>query len=393
MTGPLKRALAGVASRPLSPLAVAVLLGVTTASCGGAAGGRDRIPARGPLPAGVVAAVGRVPISATSFEHWFAIAYNEMGVIPSHEPLPSPPAYTTCVAALRGEEPQSRRSAAALRSACARDYARAHAETIGFLVRAQWLVQEGEARHVSVGRGALGRAIAGEIGRQDPGPGAFARFLAKAGMSRADFDFSVRVNAIAEALQRRGSPRVLVSAAQVARYYREHRSRYASPPRLSTLMIVTDTRAAALAARAALLSGRGWAAVAERFSRDSSKRAGGEFAIVPGQQDPSLERAAFSAPRGRIEGPVRAPQPAVLGGGSLYYVFEVTGGSRSGSRRPLSDVAGEIKRTISERLHEQSLTSLVSDFRTRWRARTRCRAGYVIAECRNGPSLAAGSGI
>jgi foldase protein PrsA len=366
------------------------------ASCGGSSkhaasesSARESIPAQGPLPTGVVAAVQSTPITAASFRDWFEIAYNEIGLLPGHHSLPSPPAYATCVTTLRA---LSKQPSTMLRSKCEHNYGLARTDAIGFLIRAQWLLQEASAQHVNISSSTLNKAVAQAIKQQYPQPSAFQTFLAKTGMTRADFSFRVRLNTVADTLQSMGNPPVTVSAAQVAHYYRANMSQYLIPPSLTTLMLVTHTQASALKARAALLSGESWAAVANRYSVDSSKKVGGEFAVVRGQQDPNLEHAAFSAPRGRIEGPVRARQPAVLGGGSLYYVFKVTGGT-SGSQKPLSKVAPEIKQTLTQRGRQQSLTSFVNKYRQRWKARTRCRAGYVIPECRNGGSLSSGTGI
>jgi len=45
------------------------------------------------------------------------------------------------------------------------------------------------------------------------------------------------------------------------------------------------------------------------------------------------------------------------------------------------------RRTLTAVHRERALTRFVSDYRRRWRARTVCAEGYVVAECSNGPPL------
>jgi hypothetical protein len=335
----------------------------------------------------VVAAVQTSPITAATFQHWLEIAYNEISLLPSHQPLPSPPAYTTCVATLHAQSGLvSKEPTATLRSQCAQKYALARSDAIGFLIRAQWLLQEGNVRKVSISNITVAKSVAQEIRRQHPGPDAFKTFLAKTGMTPADFSFRIRLNTIADTLQSRNDQSVTLSSAQIARYYRAHLSNYIIPPRRQTLVVETYTLASALKAKGALQSGQKWARVAKRFSIDFSKLIGGVFTVTQGEQDPALVQAVFSAPRGPILGPVRVPGP---NGSTLYYVFKVTG-STPASQQPLPTVAAQIRQDLTQHLQEESLTSFIKNYRKYWKPRTRCRVDYVVAECRNGGSLSKG---
>ena len=397
MRGSIRKCLADLMTttiRRLSSVGIAVICGVAMASCGGSnksaatvSSAPASIPPQGHLPSGVVAAVRSAPITTASFQHWLEIAYNEIGLLPSHQPLPSPPAYASCVATLRSQSgPNSKEPTRTLRSQCAEKYTLARSDATGFLIRAQWLLQEGDAKHVSISSSALSKAVAQEIQKQHPGSGAFNKFLTKAGMTQADFSFRVRLNTIADALQSKGNPPVTASPAQIARFYRAHLSNYRIPPRRQTLVVETYTQSSGLRAKAALQSGHKWATVAKRYSIDFSKLIGGVFTVTQGEQNPRLAHAVFSAPRGPILGPTKVPGPS---GSTLYYVFKVTGGT-PGSQRPLATVAPQIKETLTLSMQQQVLTSFTSAYRKRWTARTRCRAGYVVPDCRNGGSTNAG---
>jgi len=201
-------------------------------------------------------------------------------------------------------------------------------------------------------------------------------------MSSEDIVFQARLDVISEALQSRHSDMTpSVTGAQVARYYAAHRSQFSNPAVRKTLMLVTHSLASVLKARAELASGQSWSTVAKRWSVDSSAQIGGAFAVVEGQQSPALQRAVFAAERGRIVGPVKAP-PEAGAPVATYYLFEVTG-ARPGSPQPLSEVATQIKQTLTQQLQQQAWASFSSAYEKRWTARTLCAPGYVVAVCRN----------
>jgi hypothetical protein len=239
--------------------------------------------------------------------------------------------------------------------------------TISFLVRAQWLLQESDAEGAS--ESAVDRLASQQAGRTQ-----------HSGMTHGDAVFQARLSVLTEGLQSRHSTAAPATQAQVAAYYAAHRSQFRNPAVRHTLMVVTHDRATALAARTALASGQPWSAVAKRWSVDSSKLTGARYAVVEGVQSPALVHAAFAAKPGRITGPVSAT-PAAQAGGD-YYVFKVTGG-QPGSPQPLTQAAAQISRTLGERERERALAVFTSVYEQRWRNRTLCAPGYVIAECRN----------
>jgi foldase protein PrsA len=150
---------------------------------------------------------------------------------------------------------------------------------------------------------------------------------------------------------------------------------------LSLVVPMFGVLGAALAAKAALARGESWRTVAKRWSVDSSAQIGGAFAVVEGEQSPVLERAVFTAKRGQIVGPVKTPPEA---GAPLanYYLFEVTG-AHPGSQRSLAEVTAQIKLTLTQQLQQQAWAAFSSAYERRWRVRTLCAPGYVVAECRN----------
>jgi len=343
---------------------IATLLSL--AGCGG--GGQvDTPPIPRRVPSGAVAVVGATPITAASLEHWLPILYREQAATESTttRALPHRPAYTGCIAVLRARG--ERASESALRAQCAQEYRTAVEETMSFLLRAQWLLQESRAEGIN--ESVLNRLVSQRSAQAPP--------AAHTAMTGADIAFQARLDIITEALQSRHSKAAPVTQAQVARYYTAHRSQFANPPVRHTLMVVTHSLTRALEARAALATGQRWSAVARRYSVDSSALIGGAFAVVGGEQFPALERAVFNAKRGRIVGPVKAGAPI-----ASYYLFEVTGAD-PGSPQSLAEVAAQIKQTLTQQLQQRSWAAFSSAYERRWTARTLCASGYLASECRN----------
>jgi len=303
-----------------------VLALVALAGCGQSA----RMPTR--LPPGAVAIVATTPIMGASLAHWRAVVARE-------------------------EEPSG--SAGASRHAAER--------ALSFLIKAQWLQQEARAESLNLppsGDPAVGR-VAGSAHQEASLTGA---------------ELQARLDAIASALARHHAERIpSPTRAAVVAYYSAHRSHFTEPAVRHTLMVVTRTRAAALAAATALRRGAPWARVARRFSIDPSARTGAAVNIVRGLQSPALTGAVFAAPARQVTGPVRAPRAA--GPSALeYYVFEVTG-EIPAAIAPLRDVEGQILGMIRQSMSRRALGDFVRRYERRWRGRTLCAAALAVPQC------------
>jgi foldase protein PrsA len=143
-------------------------------------------------------------------------------------------------------------------------------------------------------------------------------------------------------------------------------------------VVMTQTRAEANKAKAALASGRSWKSVATEYSIDSASKArGGEMSdVAKGQQDKALDKAIFSALKGELHGPIKTR----LG----YYVFTVTEIERA-SRQTFEQAKPTIKQLLMAEGQQKALEDFTESFRNKWRARTECRDGFLTPDCSNGP--------
>jgi parvulin-like peptidyl-prolyl isomerase len=165
---------------------------------------------------------------------------------------------------------------------------------------------------------------------------------------------------------------------EVAAYYTSQRGQFALPARRDLLVVVTKTRAKALAARQALRAGASFAAIVRRSSIDltTNRRDGRLAGVVAGTHGPAFDNAVFSAREGQLVGPVQTPRG--------YYVLKVT--KIAAAQRPtLAGAAPAIRRLLTGQRRQKALAALSARFAKDWRGRTQCARGYIVAGCANAP--------
>jgi parvulin-like peptidyl-prolyl isomerase len=253
---------------------------------------------------------------------------------------------------------------------------RVREKALRFLLRADWLDGEVSAEGVQVSPRQVEQRYEAITrgGLESP----LAEVLRGPGMSRAEGLLDVRIDLLEEALRASVEARAGdVNNAQVAVYYRSHRQEYLAPTSRRALMIVTRSSSEALKAKRALEDGASPAEVAARYSIDPSSRSNGGV-VTYGRGEPARpwSRTVFAAKIGALTGPV------AVRGLAAFFVFRVLSAADRHTES-LSSVAAEIRQTLAAQRGPRAYEAFASAFEQRWRRRTSCRAGYVIAECRN----------
>lgn len=91
---------------------------------------------------------------------------------------------------------------------------------------------------------------------------------------------------------------------------------------------------------------------------------------------------------GKLRDKSMAGNPAVSAAEvTSYYDTHASQFRRSGQTLPAATPA--IHQILVQRARQQQFSAFLAAFRQRWKQRTVCEPGYVIAECRNGPPLSA----
>jgi foldase protein PrsA len=333
-----------------------------------------------------VANVNGTSISNAAFKHWLGVAAvsSAVGSASGKTAVPEPPNYTACiahykelnekeVAASKGKKSKPL-SESQLKHQCELQYKNYVQEVLGFLISSQWVISEAENLGIKVSDEEVKKQFEKIKTSQFPSAAEFQKFLATSGQSVSDLLLRVKLNLLSTKIQQKISKKGTPTQAQIEKFYNENKARYGTPEKRNVQTILTKTEAQANQAKKEIESGKSFSQVAKAVSIDSTTKNNGGLVVglTKGTQAPALDQAMFSAKTNVLSGPVKTP----FG----YTIFEVKS-TTPGSQQPLSQVQSSIKSQLSATQQQEALTKFVKEFKTRWKSKTECRSGYVVADC------------
>jgi foldase protein PrsA len=336
----------------------------------------------GGIPGNAVVKVGGNSISKDAFSHWMSVAaVSNKTSVSAKVVVPDPPKYTACVANLAATAPkpakgQSKPTPAQLKTQCAQQYKSLQTEVLNFLIGLEWVLGEAPAKGVKVSDAEVHKQFIKIRTQQFPSTAEFQKFITNSGQTVSDLLLRVKYNLASQKLQQKvlkSTPKV--TQAQIQKYYNENKSRYGVPEKRSVDVILTKTEAAATSAKKEVESGKSFESVAKSKSIDpTSKTKGGLLPeVAKGQEEKSLDTAIFSAQKGVLSGPVKT----AFG----YYIFKVLG-TKAGSQQTLAQVQASIKQQLTSTGQQAAFNKFVKDFKKKWKAKTDCRTGFVVEDCK-----------
>jgi foldase protein PrsA len=335
----------------------------------------------GGIPGDSVVAVDGKGVTKTAFNHWMSVAGASSATTPGSKPaVPVPPNYTACIAsaaaAAKTAKAKTTPTQAQLKSQCEQQYKSLQQEVLGFLVSSEWVLGEANSLGVKVSDAEVKKQFEKIKSQQFPKAAEFEKFLATSGQSVSDLLLRVKLNLLSSKIQQKiAKGKGTVTKAEIAKYYKENPSRFGTPEKRNLLIILTKTEAQAKKAKQEVQSGKSFESVAKKSSIEpTSKSNGGKLpGVVKGQEEKALDAAVFAAKQNVLEGPVKTP----FG----YYVFEVQT-ITPGSQQTLKQAEASIKSQLTATQQQTALSTFVKNFKKKWKAKTDCRAGYVVADCK-----------
>jgi foldase protein PrsA len=336
------------------------------------------------VPGNAVASIDGDAISRTEFNHWMGIASATSQGASGTRVSYDPPDFTACVAAKRKTAPKPAKgqpapTPAQFQTQCKQEYEGLRDQVMQFLILQKWVSGEASDEGVKVSDKAAEKEFQVQRKRSFPKDADFQKFLKSSGMTIGDARFQVRFNTVYTKLREKavkGADKVSDKA--VADFYNKNKTRFATPLTRDLRVVLTRSKAKADQARAALQGGQSWASVAKKFSIDpASKAQGGVLSgLAKGQQEKAFDNAIFSAPKGKLTGPVKTQ----FG----YYVFEVNKETPA-SQQSLKQATPAIRQQLDAQNKQKADDKFNQDLRKKWKAKTNCRDGYVMAQCKNAP--------
>src|SRR3954470_6211169 len=357
----------------LAPLAVLVAL---IAGCGS----DDSVPSDS------VAKVGDTSITKEQFNHWLTAGAKQQAQTTGQNPqdvvAPDPPNFTKCAAAKAKQKvPKGapKPKPADLKAQCKQEYSGLRDQTMQFLISAQWLLQESKNRKITASDKEVQTTFQQQKKQSFPKEADYQKFLKSSGQTEADLLYRVRLSVLTNKLQQAIiKDKGKVTDAQITEYYNKNKKRFAQPETRDLLVVLNPKKAKAQAALKAVKSGQPWKQVAKQYSTDdASKAQGGKLPnVTKGQQEKGFDTAIFTAPKGKVTGPVKTQ----FG----YYVFKVTKVTPA-KQQTLAQVKETIRNLLQSQNQQKALNDFVKDFQDGYKKKTNCAKGYVVEQCKNAP--------
>ncbi len=356
--------------RLIAALGAVFVVSIALAACGGG------------VPGNAVVQINSAnAITKDAYTHWLNVAAAAGGSTGEKVTIPDPPHYTACIAHLKAtsakpEKGQKAPTESALKTQCETQYKSLQQEVLGFLISSSWVLGEANSLGVKVSDKEVEQQFLKIKKQQFQKPAEFEKFLANSGQSVSDLLLRVKLNMLSQKIQQKiVKKKATISEAEAQKYYRENESRYGTPEHRNIEIILTKTEAQAKSAKKEIEGGKSFAAVAKAVSIDPTSKAKGGYLpeVIKGEEEKNLDTAIFSAKQNELAGPLKTQ----FG----YYVYEVLA-IKAGSSQPYSKVASTIKQTLVTQKQQKALSEFIKNFKKKWQAKTECRTGYVVADCK-----------
>jgi foldase protein PrsA len=209
----------------------------------------------------------------------------------------------------------------------------------------------------------------------------YKSFLKEAHYTQADVLQRVKLQKLSTEIQEQLKENVSSpSKGEIENYYEAAKAaQFTQKPSRDIRVVVNKDKKKAEEALAALSkddTSKNWEKVAKQLSEDAAtKETGGlKRAVTEESLEEPLAAEVFNTPEGQVEGPVKTEQG--------YTVFEVEN-STPEEVQELKAVEAQVKSTLEQRAEQEYFTAFVSDFNTKWKARTFCASGYESESCSN----------
>jgi foldase protein PrsA len=327
------------------------------------------------VPGNSVADVAGNPITLQAFNHWMFVAAKFQAAQAPGVPVivaNDPPDFPSCIASIRKQIPTLKKSTAkTLRADCKQLFGQYMGQVMQFLVTSYWYQLEAARDHIKVTDAQVDKEFNAAL--KQGGQAQYQAFLSQYGYTTQDVKYRFRIQlAFSKLLAKHNTN---VSQAQIQSYYNAHKSQFGTPQTRNIRIVLASTQARANAAKAALAGGKTWAAIAKQYSIDAgTKNKGGLLTnVTQGSEDTALDAAAFSAPQGKLEGPVK--------GQYGYYIYEVTQ-IKPGNQPTLAQVSSQIRQTLTQQYQNNAQAAVETDAKKHWLGKTQCRSLYSMPDCK-----------
>jgi foldase protein PrsA len=174
---------------------------------------------------------------------------------------------------------------------------------------------------------------------------------------------------LSEKLYNKVTTDVKVNDADIAAYYKAHKSDYSQAASRDVRHILVNNKKLADQLETQLKGGASFAALAKKYSKDPGSAAnGGKLTVSKGQTVPEFDKVAFTLKTNEISQPVHSQYG--------WHIIQALGAIKAAKQTPLKDVKDSIKQQLLQTKKTDAMNKWVDGVKKEFAKKIKYQAGY-----------------
>lgn len=305
---------------------------------------------------------GKVDISQDSYDRWLVTTAKMSS---QGGAAPDGPDYKKCIASQR-KTVSDKTSASTLKQLCQAQDRALRQQVLQQLVTQGWVLAQADKEGIKANEKAVDQQ-AKELARQYP--------KAAGGVNQDDLRTQAESIVLQQQLRAQAGKKkgAKPSEAELRAFYSKKQELFARPATRDVYLLLTNSKADAEAAAAALKGGQSWSSVFSKYN--NSRLWNSKTALLqnvsPQSWLPELRKAIFSAPVSQVVGPVSI-KPL-----DAYAVIQVKS-SKAGKPAPAFDKSrAQVEQAYLADQAARAGESSIKDLQKTWQPQTNCESQYA----------------
>jgi foldase protein PrsA len=193
--------------------------------------------------------------------------------------------------------------------------------------------------------------------------------LKRQGLSDQQVREDIRASTVQNQIYAKITKDVVVTDKEIDDYYKKNKQNYVQPSSRDVRHILVKKKTLADQLYQQVKSGGNFAALAKRYSQDtSSKASGGKMTISKGRQVPEFDKAAFALPTHGVSKPVKTQYG--------WHIIEALTPVKKERITPLKEVRPAIRQQLTQQRKQASMKKWVDGVQKEFASKTTFQIGY-----------------
>jgi parvulin-like peptidyl-prolyl isomerase len=243
-------------------------------------------------------------------------------------------------------------------------------QAIAYLVQQSELEQKAKDLDVSVSDADVDKRLV-SIKKQYFG-GSQSKYEAQLktqGLTEEQIKSDLRAQILSERIYKKVTSDVKVTDADIAAYYKAHKSDYSQAESRDVRHILVNNKKLADQIYAQLKSGGDFGALAKKYSKDpGSASNGGKLTVSKGQTVPPFDKVAFALKTNALSKPVHTQYG--------WHIIQALSAVKAATTTPLASVKASIKTQLGQTKKTDAMNKWVADMKKQFKNDVRYQAGY-----------------